>query len=114
MILGISHEKEAAAVELQSCRYKLGQAEKSLARRKELKGKIEDLEGQREAWLYTVMMFGDRGIPGEIMKASFASLEEDINLILDRLHTNMSVGFQPWKETNRWESECLVCSVDNA
>lgn len=110
MILGISHEKESAAVELQSCKYKLSQAQKSLARRKELQGKIEVIENQREAWLYTAFMFGDRGIPGEIMTASFASLEEDINLILDRLHTNLSVEFQPWKETNRWESECLACS----
>lgn len=105
--------------ELGSWRQKAKGYEDEIRRAKEYaerKSKLEqDLtfrKGMTAAWSYCAYMFGNRGIPAEHIKAAFESLEADVNYILDRLNSGLTVEFKPYREGKAKEKYCLVCGAE--
>ncbi len=110
--IGRARELESDALQLATqARSELKQATQATTRRKELTDKLADVERDRTAWDYCKYIFGSRGIPGSIMESSFGMLEENINFILGRMNTDLSVRFQPYRETRQWEKTCLACGA---
>jgi DNA repair exonuclease SbcCD ATPase subunit len=87
----------------------LEQAEQAQQRRTELEKKLAQAEQDKACWSYCKYMFGPRGIPGAIMESNFSALESDINFILERMNTNLSTRFLPYRETQKWEETCVAC-----
>ncbi len=111
--IGRARELESDALQLATqAQSELKQAMQATTRRKELTDKLADVERDRTAWDYVKYMFSSRGIAGAIMEASFGKLEENINFILDRMNTDLSVRFQPYRETRQWEKTCLACGAE--
>lgn len=105
-----ARELESDAGQLMAqARSELEQAKQATRKRKELTDRLADVERDRVAWAYCKYMMGSRGIPGAIMESSFGILEGDINAILERMNTDLSVRFQPYRETRQWEKTCLAC-----
>lgn len=100
-----------AGQQMAQARSELEQAKRATRKRKELTDRLADVEQDRAAWAYVKYMFSSRGIPGAIMESSFGALEENINFILSRMNTDLSVRFQPYRETRQWEKVCLACGV---
>lgn len=90
-------------------RLNLDRARETSGRRKELTDRLKAAEVDRAAWGHCKLMFGPRGIPGAIMEANFKTLETDINFILGRMDTNLSVRFSPYRELKQWEPACTAC-----
>lgn len=100
-----------AATDLGIAKTQLTEAKRAAKRRTELTAKLRQAEEDSAGWAYCKYMFGPRGIPGAIMETNFATLETDINFILERMNTDLSVKFQPYRETQKWESLCLECGA---
>lgn len=81
-------------------------------RRERLEQDLTYHKGMTAAWSYCVYMFGNRGIPAEHIKAAFESLEADVNYILDRLHSGLTIEFRPYREGKDKEKYCLVCGAE--
>lgn len=100
------------AVTVEHTETEIERTEQYEARRERLSESI--LEALRElgAWRYCAYMFGDRGIPSEFIKNAFGSLESDVNYLLGRMETGLSVEFKPYRESAQWEKACLACGAE--
>lgn len=77
-----------------------------------LKRELTECNKNLAAWTYCKFMFSSRGIPGEYIKNAFSGLENDINYILDRMNSGLSVEFKPYKLSSKWEKSCLACGYE--
>lgn len=102
-------QNDEASGEVAYTKSELWQAQKAAQRRTELEAKLAQAEKDKACWAYCQYMFGSRGIPGAIMESNFAALEADINFILERMNTNLSTRFLPYRETQKWEPTCVAC-----
>lgn len=59
---------------------------------------------------YISFMFSKNGIPFNQIETAFEEIEEEANLILQNIGSDISIEFTPDKELNQWESNCLVCN----
>jgi DNA repair exonuclease SbcCD ATPase subunit len=91
---------------------KLRQAKAYDSKREELEGRLQEANKLLGAWKYCVYMFGDRGIPNEFIVNAFADLENDINYILSKICSVLSVEFKPYKVGSTKEKHCVVCGTD--
>jgi DNA repair exonuclease SbcCD ATPase subunit len=82
------------------------------AQRERLSESISEALRELGAWRYCAYMFGDRGIPSEFIKGAFGSLESDVNYLLGRMETGLSVEFKPYRESRAWEKACLACGAE--
>lgn len=87
-------------------------AEQYEARKERLSESISGALKELGAWQYCAYMFGDRGIPNEFIKNAFGSLESDVNYLLGRMETGLSVEFKPYRESKQWEKSCLACGEE--
>lgn len=108
-IVAAREQNDEASGEAARCEAELKQAEQATKRRKDLEKKLAQAEQDKACWSYCKYMFGSRGIPGAIMESNFSALESDINFILERMSTNLSTRFLPYRETQKWESTCVAC-----
>ena len=60
-------------------------------------------------WKYVSFMFGKNGIPFVQIETAFSEIEEEANIILESINSDISIEFAPDKESNAWESNCLCC-----
>jgi DNA repair exonuclease SbcCD ATPase subunit len=90
----------------------IGRAEQYEARRKRLSESISESLRELGAWQYCIYMFGDRGIPNEFIKNAFDSLESDVNYLLGRMETGLSVEFKPYRESRTKEKHCIACGKE--
>ncbi|MDF2615453.1 MAG: hypothetical protein K0Q47_108 [Sedimentibacter sp.] len=60
---------------------------------------------------YVTYMFGKNGIPSNQIEASFNEIEEEANLILEKISSDISLEFTPDRELDSWEPNCLVCGT---
>jgi DNA repair exonuclease SbcCD ATPase subunit len=97
---------------IQALKREISKTEKFARKQKNLQGKLERLQIDKGAWTYCSYMFGDRGIPAEYIKNSFSALEGDINRILDRMGSGLSVEFKPYRESKTWEKHCVSCGKE--
>jgi len=59
---------------------------------------------------YIALMFGKNGIPSQEIENAFDQIEDDINFILEKMHSGLEVSFSADRETNQWEENCIACS----
>jgi DNA repair exonuclease SbcCD ATPase subunit len=97
---------------IESCKRDIKQAIEHKNKKIKLKDALNGLKKEFAAWRYCAYMFSPRGIPGEYIKSAFTSLENDINYILGRLNTGLTVEFKPYRETDKWEKHCLACGEE--
>jgi DNA repair exonuclease SbcCD ATPase subunit len=72
---------------------------------KEIKIVTEKLNHYR----LVTFMFGKNGIPSNQIETAFNEIEEEANIILEKINSDMSIQFSPDKEMKSWEENCLVC-----
>jgi exonuclease SbcC len=60
---------------------------------------------------YVVFMFGKNGIPSNQIESAFNEIEEEANIILDKINSDISLEFTPDRELDAWEPNCLVCGT---
>lgn len=56
-------------------------------------------------------MFGKNGIPSNQVEVAFNEIEEETNIILQKVSPDISIEFSPDRELKTWEENCLVCST---
>lgn len=102
----------AAAEAVKAAEREIIAAETREEKRKELREQLDAAKKNLAAWTYCIFMFGTRGIPGDYIKGAFADLETDVNYLLHKLGTALSVEFKPYRSTDVWEKSCLACGSE--
>lgn len=63
-------------------------------------------------WQYIAFMFGKNGIPSNLIESTFEEIQDEVNIILEKLRTDLQVEFSNSKELAQWESHCLICGYE--
>lgn len=95
---------------------RIGQLKSDLKRSRKLSAKIlefengvDDLESKAVEFRYLVFMFGKNGIPSQEIENAFDEVEDDVNLVLERLGIGLQIEFQSDRELATWEDYCVQC-----
>lgn len=72
---------------------------------------IEELMKRHNLHKYVAFMFGKNGIPSNQIEAAFGEIEEEANIILEKVSSDISLEFTPDRELDAWEPNCLVCGT---
>jgi len=112
-ISGLTEKLGGMNADKRNLTYTIEQAEKYEERKQGLETKLEQAKVNQSSWAYCQFMFSSRGIPGEYIKGAFDTLEEDINYILGRMNSGLSVEFKPYRETGKYEKHCLACGNEH-
>ncbi len=72
---------------------------------------IEGLTKKHSLHKYVAYMFGKNGIPSNQIESAFGEIEEEANLILESIGSDISIEFTPDRELDSWEPNCLVCGI---
>jgi exonuclease SbcC len=56
-------------------------------------------------------MFSKNGIPSNQVEVAFNEIEEEANIILEKVNSDISIEFTPDREMKTWEENCLVCNT---
>jgi DNA repair exonuclease SbcCD ATPase subunit len=99
-------------VSIDSCEDDIELAIEYKNKKEKFQSNLERQKKEFAAWRYCSYMFSPRGIPSEYIKGAFTSLENDINYILGRLNTGLTVEFKPYRVSDKWEGYCLACGKE--
>lgn len=105
----IESEIEDIIEEITTIQNKINQFKESKKKLKELKAKVEELKLEYSDWKFVAYMFSKHGIPSNQIESGLIEIENETNLILSEMQTNMQVEFQTERELNKWEENCVVC-----
>ena len=77
----------------------------------EAEKEIKLLKEEMNVYKYCAFMFGKYGIPSSQVEAAFEEVEDETNIILNKLGMGLSVEFRNIKELQSWEDHCLICGA---
>lgn len=86
-------------------------ARQAADRRQAAEVDLRQIEQELGDCLFVSYMFGKNGIPSVEIENSFEQIEEDANLILERLNTSFHLEFESTRELKDWEPACLMCGT---
>jgi|GEM_PF-6216212 len=72
---------------------------------------IEELNKKHNLHKFVSYMFGKNGIPSNQIESAFGEIEEEGNIILEKVSSDISLEFTPDRELDAWEPNCLVCGM---
>lgn len=84
-------------------------AKKNVAR---LEKELIHLQDESTQWKFVMYMFSKNGIPSNQIESTFDEIQDEVNIILEKLGTDLSVEFSNSKELSSWESHCLACGSE--
>jgi len=74
-----------------------------------LDGDMEKTRRKAANLQYVAFMFGKNGIPSQEIENAFDEIEDEVNLVLERLCTALQLEFKPDREIGKWEDLCVQC-----
>jgi len=75
----------------------------------DLEESLQELKEELQQYQFLQFAFGKDGIKSFQFESAFEEIEIQVNKILDKLETDMSLEFSSVKELNDWEKNCPVC-----
>ena len=112
----VKQKLKKAKLKLSELMEDAGGLKEQISEIKENKSKVQKLKSEvkihqlhLQNLKYVSYMFGKNGIPSQEIENAFDEIEDEINFVLERLGTNMTVLFRPDRETQQYESMCVQC-----
>lgn len=72
---------------------------------------IKVLTEKLNQYKMVAFMFSKNGIPSNQVEVAFNEIEEETNIILEKVNSDISIEFSPDRELKTWEENCLVCNT---
>lgn len=73
--------------------------------------KISELTEELNQYKLVTYMFSKNGIPSNQIEVAFQELEDEANIILEKVNSDITIEFSPDKVMKTWEENCLVCNT---
>lgn len=73
------------------------------------KKQVENYKKMESYWKFISFMYGKNGIPSSIINETLQEVQDETNLILEKLGAPLSIEFSSLKELKQWEERCIVC-----
>jgi DNA repair exonuclease SbcCD ATPase subunit len=112
----ISSEIAVKKTELDDIIISIASYNATLEHNKVQKDRIKKAEKEMKAlskklnlYKYVSYMFSKNGIPSHQIETAFQDLEQESNIILEKINSDISIEFSAEREMGSWEDNCLIC-----